>query len=80
MTAKTIAKIAMQIAVTIQKTRSIRPRSTEADGGSHGMRRATADTAPPIRTPITISWKSDPLRTEDRDYSNDSDSAPQSCN
>ena len=63
-----MAKIAMQIAVTSQNTTSIRPRSTEADGGSQGIRRATADTAPPIRTPITSSWKSEPRRTENRDY------------
>ena len=55
-TAKTIAKMAMQIAVTIQKTMSMRPRSTDAEGGSHGIRRATAVTAPPIKTPIAISW------------------------
>ena len=36
MTATTSAKIAMQIAVANQKTKSIRPRSSEADGRQPG--------------------------------------------
>ena len=51
-TATTSAKIAMQIAVVNQKTRSIPSRSFEAFGGSQGMSSATTVAAAPNTTPM----------------------------
>src|SRR5205814_5309363 len=58
------AKIAMQIAVTNQKTKSIRPACLLAGSGSHGMNSAAAAAAAPNTIPIATSWTIDPLRTE----------------
>src|SRR3954467_3593763 len=57
------AKIAMQIPVTNQKTKSIRPACLLADWGSHGISSATAAAPAPHTTPIATSWTIDPLRT-----------------
>src|ERR1700741_4233483 len=59
----TRAKIAMQIAVTNQKTKSIRPACLLAACGSQGTRSATAVAPAPPTTPIATSWTIDPLRT-----------------
>src|SRR6266498_4324071 len=68
LTAATIEKMKMQIPVTNQKTKSIRPASREADCGSQSGIRATAEAIPPASTPITISWTIEPLRTAPRAY------------
>src|SRR4051812_44067863 len=65
-TAATSAKIAMQIAVTNQKTKSIRPACSLAECGSHGIRSATRAAPAPQATPIATSWTIDPLRTAAR--------------
>src|SRR6266542_2441831 len=65
----TTAKIARQIVVVNQKTKSIRSRSFPAEVGSHGTNNATAAEAAPMTTPRTISWKSEPLRTDFETYS-----------
>src|SRR2546422_5055390 len=64
LTAATIEKMKMQIPVTNQKTKSIRPASREADCGNQSGISATADAIPPASTPITISWTIEPLRTD----------------
>src|SRR5436190_6998470 len=53
----------MQIAVTNQKTKSIRPACLLAGSGSQGMSRAAAAAAAPNTIPIATSWTIDPLRT-----------------
>ena len=72
-TAATIEKTKMQIPVTNQKTKSIRPASRDAELGSQSGMSATADATAPARTPITISWTIEPLRT---DVANLLDAAP----
>src|SRR5437762_11724064 len=62
-TAATRAKIAMQITVTNQKTKSIRPACRLAGSGSQGMRIATRAAPPPQTIPMATSWATDPLRT-----------------
>ena len=57
----------MQIPVTNQKTKSIRPASRDAELGSQSGMSATADATAPARTPITISWTIEPLRTDARE-------------
>src|ERR1700751_1059446 len=59
----TSAKMPMQIAVTNQKTKSIRPACLLAACGSQGTRSATAVAPAPHTTPIATSWTIDPLRT-----------------
>src|SRR6266496_3139857 len=68
-TAATSAKIAIEIAVTNQKTKSIRPACSLAPCGSQGIRSATAAAPAPKTAPIATSWTTDPLRTVRRDYS-----------
>src|SRR3989442_14936800 len=63
-TAATMEKTKMQIAVTNQKTKSMRPASRDAEVGSQSGMSATADATAPARTPITISWTIEPLRTD----------------
>jgi hypothetical protein len=55
----------MQIAITNQKTKSIRPASREEGVGSHGSSTATAAAMPPAITPIPISVRMEPLRIRD---------------
>jgi hypothetical protein len=57
----------MQIPVTNQKTKSMRPASRDAEVGSQFGMSATADATAPARTPITISWTIEPLRTDARE-------------
>src|SRR6476659_1382593 len=64
-TAATSAKIAMQIVVTNQNTKSIRPACLLAACGSHGIRSATSAAPAPQTAPIATSWTTDPLRTGD---------------
>src|SRR5256885_9271281 len=59
----TSAKMAMQIAVTNQKTKSIRPACLLAACGNQGIRSATAVSPALHATPIATSWTIDPLRT-----------------
>src|SRR5436305_1502157 len=59
----TRAKMAMQIPVTNQKTKSIRPACLLAEWGSQGISSATAAAPAPHATPIATSWTIDPLRT-----------------
>jgi hypothetical protein len=66
-------KTKMQIPVTNQKTKSMRPASRDAELGSQLGMSATADATAPARTPITISWTIEPLRT---DVANLLDAAP----
>src|SRR6186713_331290 len=54
----------MQIAVTNQKTKSIRSACSLAGSGSHGISKATAAAPAPNSIPSTTSWTIDPLRTE----------------
>src|SRR3954471_3232569 len=63
-TAATIEKTKMQIPVTNQKTKSMRPASRDAELGSQSGMSATADATAPARTPITSSWTIEPLRTD----------------
>jgi len=63
MTAATSAKIAMQIAVTNQKTKSIRSACSLAGRGSQVMKSATAEATAPNTAPSATSWTIDPLRT-----------------
>src|SRR5437764_10625772 len=63
-TAATSAKIAMQIAVTNQKTKSIRAACLLAGSGRQGTSSAGAAAPAPNTTPIATSWTTDPLRTE----------------
>jgi hypothetical protein len=42
----------------------MRPASRDADVGSQSGMSATADATAPARTPITISWTIEPLRTD----------------
>src|SRR3954447_12782257 len=53
----------MQIAVTNQKTKSIRSACSLAGSGSHGISKATAAAPAPNSIPRTTSWTIDPLRT-----------------
>src|ERR671935_719066 len=62
-TAATSAKMAMQITVTNQKTKSIRSACLLAGSGSEGTSRATAAAAAPKSIPRRTSWTTDPLRT-----------------
>ena len=62
MTATTIAKIMMQIATVNQNRTSIRPRSSEASGGSHGKKIATAVAITPAIVPIPSKARMGPLR------------------
>src|SRR2546423_7151544 len=64
LTAATIEKTKMQMPVTNQKTKSIRPASRDAGCGSQRGIKAKADAMAPARTPITISWTIEPLRTD----------------
>ena len=52
----------MQIETVNQKTTSMRPRSVEASGGSHGRKIATAAAIPPATVPIPSKAKIGPLR------------------
>ena len=52
----------MQIAIVNQKTTSIRPRSFEAAGGSHGRKIATAAAIAPATVPIASKARIGPLR------------------
>ena len=63
-TAATIEKTKMQIPVTNQNTKWIRPASRDAGSGSQPGMRANADAMAPAKTPITISWTIEPLRTD----------------
>src|SRR3954447_20113676 len=63
-TAATIEKTKMQMPVTTQKTKSIRPASREAGSGSQPGMSANAEATAPAKTPITISWTIEPLRTD----------------
>ena len=63
MTAATSAKIAMEITVTNQKTKSIRSACLLAEWGIHGISRATAAAPAPKSVPRRTSWTTDPLRT-----------------
>src|SRR5207253_3353313 len=62
-TAATRAKIAIEIPVTNQKTKSIRPACLLAGCGSHGTTSATTLAPAPQTTPMATSWATDPLRT-----------------
>src|SRR3989440_5349843 len=64
LTAATIENTKMQMPVTNQKTKSMRPASRDADCGSQPGMSANADATPPARTPITINWTIEPLRTD----------------
>src|SRR5256885_3155965 len=64
LTAATIEKTKMQMPVTNQKTKSIRPASRDAGCGSQPGINGKADATAPARTPITISWTIEPLRTD----------------
>src|SRR5918912_934499 len=63
--AATTAKIAMQITVTNQKTKSIRPASRPAGCGSQGGTSASAVAMPPATRAKMTSWTTDPRRTAD---------------
>jgi hypothetical protein len=52
----------MQIATTNQKRTSIRLRSSEATGGSHGKKIATAVAITPASVPIPSKERMGPLR------------------
>jgi hypothetical protein len=52
----------MQIAITNQKTKSMRPASREASLGSHVGTSATAVATPPAINPIPKSATMEPLR------------------
>src|SRR5437879_6366884 len=64
LTAATIEKTKMQMPVTNQKTKSMRPASRDAGSGSQPGMRANADAIAPAKTPIMISWTIEPLRTD----------------
>src|SRR3954469_9517492 len=53
----------MQIAVTNQKTKSIRSACSLAGWGSQVMKSATAVATAPNTAPSATSWTIDPLRT-----------------
>src|SRR3954468_13391617 len=61
-TAATSAKIAIEIPVTNQKTKWIRPSCLLAGCGNHGIRSATRGAPAPQTAPIATSWTIDPLR------------------
>src|SRR4051812_50186627 len=63
-TAATTEKTKMQMPVTNQKTKSIRPASRDAGSGSQPGMSANAEATAPARTPIMISWTIEPLRTD----------------
>ena len=63
MTAATTAKTAMQIAMTNQKTKSIRVPSFDSLSGSQGMNSATAVATAAAKSPIATSLTIAPLRT-----------------
>src|SRR5213080_3677654 len=63
MTAATRAKMQMLIAVTNQKTKSIRLAWSLAARGSQGTSTATSAAPAPHTAPIATSWRIDPLRT-----------------
>ena len=54
----------IEIAVTNQKTKSIRPACRLAGLGSHGMTSATTVAPAPTTIPMATSWATDPLRTD----------------
>jgi hypothetical protein len=54
----------MQMPVTNQKTKSMRPASRDAGSGSQPGMSANADAMAPAKTPIKISWTIEPLRTD----------------
>src|SRR5712671_2558361 len=60
----------MQITIVNQKTKSIRPRSLEASGGSHVGRTATAVAMPPATRPIPSKARTEPLRIRAGAYRN----------
>src|SRR5256885_16498643 len=60
----------MQITIVNQKTKSIRPRSLEASGGSHVGRTATAVAMPPATRPIPSKARMEPLRIRAGAYRN----------
>src|SRR5438270_6178178 len=62
-TAATTAKIATQITVTNQKTKSIRPASRPAGVGSQPGTSASVVAAPPATRAKRTSWTTDPRRT-----------------
>src|SRR5690349_21271900 len=64
LTAATIEKMKMQIPVTNQKTKSMRPASRDAGSGSQPGISANAEAMAPAKTPIKISWTIEPLRTD----------------
>src|SRR5438552_16376142 len=53
----------MQITVTNQKTKSMRPASRPAGVGSHPGTSATAVATPPATRAKSTSWTTDPRRT-----------------
>ena len=59
----------MQIPITNQKTKSIRPRSLDASSGSQGRRTATAVAMPPATMPIPSKPRMEPLRIRARSLS-----------
>src|SRR5438094_398968 len=61
--AATTAKMTMQITVTNQKTKSIRPASRPAGCGSQGGTSASAVATPPATRAKMTSWTTDPRRT-----------------
>ena len=58
----------MQITVTNQNTQSIRCDTSVAGYGSQRMKYATAPAIAPAITPMTTSWRMEPLLTAARDY------------
>src|SRR5882757_6060174 len=60
----------MQITIVNQKTKSIRPRSLEASGGSHVGRTATAVAIAPATRPIPSKARMEPLRIRAGAYRN----------
>ena len=52
----------MQIPITNQNTKSIRPRSLDASSGSQGSKTAIAVVMPPAAVPMPSSAKMEPLR------------------
>src|SRR5205814_658839 len=82
----TRAKMAMQIPVTNQKTKSIRPACLLAEWGSQGISSATAAAPAPHATPIATSWTIDPLRTANETtrprgrFAGGSEAARNACN
>src|SRR5207253_2593681 len=76
-TAATTAKIATQITVTNQKTKSMRPASRPAGVGSHPGTSATAVATPPATRAKSTSWTTDPRRTANEPTSSGGSGAPE---